>query len=163
MATKQNELTPFTFKDTGKTVKIKKVSPLLIMQLNKDFPEPEAPLQEVDYGDGDIKLEPNPAHPDYEKSLNQYRYDFEQKMREMMIDRGVVLDLNADEKAEIQELRDYWQEKYQKELAGNDKYIYLSYLCIGTDGDMDDLVNAISRRSQPTNGAVEAAKKSFPG
>lgn len=163
MATKENALTPFTFKDTGKTVKIKKVSPLLIMQLTKDFPEPEPPVQEVDYGDGEIKHEPNPAHPDYERALQKHRYEFEQRMREMMIDRGVVLDLSEDEKNEIKELRDYWQTQYEKPLAGNDKYIYLSFICIGTDGDMDDLVNAISRRSHPSNGAVEAARKSFQG
>jgi len=160
---KTNALTPHTFKDTGKVVQIKKVSPLLIMQLQKDFPEPEAPLQEVDYGDGEIRLEPNPAHPDYEKTLQQYKYAFEQRMREMMVDRGVVLELSDEDKVEIQDLRTYWQENYGKPLAGNDKFVYISYICIGTDADMNELVEAISRRSQPSNGAVEAAKKSFQG
>lgn len=163
MATKTNALTPHTFKDTGKVVQIRKVSPLLIMQLQKDFPEPVPPMQEVDYGDGKKVLEPNPAHPDHELALRQYRYDFEQRMRQMMIDRGVVLELSEDDKQEIQDLRDYWQANYGKALPGSDKFIYISYLCIGTDADMDELVTAISRRSQPSHGAVEAAKKSFPG
>mgnify|MGYP001595241721 FL=1 len=159
---KTNALTTHTFKDTGKTVSIKKVSPLLIMQLQKDFPEPAAPLQEVDYRVGEKRLEPNPAHPDYEKTLQQYKYDFEQRMREMMIERGVSLSLTDEDKEEIKELRAYWQEKYKKKLGGDDKFVYISYLCIGTDADMDELVNAISRRSQPSNGSVEAARKSFP-
>jgi hypothetical protein len=160
MATRVNELTNFTFPDTGITVKIRKVSPLLMMEVQKRNKPPKPPMQEVDYGDDKITYEANPSHPDHIADLEQYNYDLEEKIRALTIKRGVVCDVPEDE---IKELREFWKTEMGEELPEkNDKIAYISYICIGTQEDLEDLLSAITKRSQPTKPVIEAAKASFP-
>lgn len=164
----QNELNPFTFQDTGVTVQIRKVSPLLIMEVQRAMPVPKPPTQEVVYGDpkdpGAKKVEePNEAHPDYLEAIDNYNTELEAKVRKFMIQRGVVITLNDEQKADVKELREYWEEEFGVELKGNDKYLYVSYIAIGTDSDMEELMDVIMRRSQPTEAAMAEAKAGFQG
>jgi len=98
---KQNELIPFTFKDTGKTVLIRKVSPMLVFQLSQDFPPPAPPMVEVTYGEAEKVMEPNPADPAFAEALRDYHRDFNLKTQRMMIKRGVSLVFDDDMKAEV--------------------------------------------------------------
>lgn len=158
---KPNELTPFTFPDTGINVLIRKTSPLLLMELRKQFPEPKPPKQTVMINDKPVEEE-NPSHPAYLAALEAYRLEFEQIMRRVLIRRAVTLKMTADVKAEVQRLKDEFKEDTGHELVGTDEFIYISYIAIGTDEDMEDLIEVITKRSQPTGPAVEAAKDSFP-
>lgn len=163
----QNELTPFTFKDTGITVQIRKVSPLLIMEVQKAMPVPKPPMQEVVYGDpGDpgakTVKEPNEAHPDYLADIDAYNMELEMKVRKFMIMRGVVIHLSDDQKQDVKELREEWKEEFGVELSGNDKLLYISYIAIGTDSDMEEMMDVIMRRSQPTEAAMSEVKAGFP-
>jgi hypothetical protein len=158
-----SELTAFTFHDTGVKVLIKKVSPLLVVELQKAFPPPAPPQQEVEIG-GEIVIESNPAHPDYVATMNEYNREFEMRVRRLLIKRGVEIPgENKEWQEEVAELREFWREEYAKELEGDDKMLYISYIAVGTDGDLTDLLGAIMQRSQPTEAAVAAAKASFPG
>jgi hypothetical protein len=161
-----SELIPYTFKDTGISIKIKKVSPLLIVEMHKYFPPPKPPMQEVVYGDpgepgAKTVEEPNESHPDYLAAIDQYNIDLESKMRELMIKRGVVINLSDEQKQEVQELREDWEEMYGNQLSGNDKYVFISYIAIGTDKDMEEVIEAITRRSQPTEAAIAETKAGF--
>lgn len=161
MGVRQNELTNFTFKDTGITVQIRKVSPLLMMEVQKKFKPPPPPMQEVDYGDGNTVMEPNRSHPDYIAALEQYNYELEQKIRNLTIKRGVVCEVPKDE---VDELRKFWIEEMGEELPeADDKIAYISYICIGSTEDLEDLLAAITRRSQPTRPDIEAARSGFQG
>ena len=44
-----------------------------------------------------------------------------------------------------------------------DKLLYISYIAIGTDSDMEELMDVIMRRSQPTEAVMSDVKASFPG
>lgn len=160
-----NDLTKYTFKDTGKTVEIRKVSPLLALQLRKDFPPPEPPLVEVTLGEsGQPELEANPADPDYQRRLVEYEQDFNMKSQQLMIKRGVVVDVTVPEvQAEITALRNFYRDEFGRELPKDDQMVYVSMICIGTQEDMAELIDAIMRRSQPTEAAVKNAANSFPG
>ena len=165
---KKNELMPFTFKDTGVTVKIKKVSPLLLLEVQKAFPPPEPPMQDVVYGDPDdpgakMEQEPNYAHPDHLANIDEYKMELEEKIRFLMIKRGVVINLTAAQKEEVKELREYWKEEYGAEIKLNDKLLFINYIAIGTDSDIADLIQVISSRSQPTGAAIAEAKAGFQG
>lgn len=159
--TKENELTPFTFKDSKKTVLTRRVSPLLMLELRSNIPQPEPPLQEVKYGE-DIVLEPNEAHPDYVRALYKYNEELKDKAMRLLIRRGIVLNWTDEMRAEVQELRDFWKEEFQKELSGPDDLIYVQYVCIGSPQDLDDFTNFITTRSQPTEAVIAEAQK-FPG
>jgi hypothetical protein len=154
------ELTPFTFKDTGISVKIRKVSPLLINELYKLYPAPKPPLQEVDYGDGKKVMEPNEAHPDHVQALADHNVQIYEQMKKLLVKRGVVCEVD---KEAVDELRQFWNEEYGKELEGTDLEVYVFYICAGSDVDIDDLMTVITRRSQPTKEAKELAKITFPG
>ena len=157
------KLYPYTFKDTGVHVLIRKVSPLLVVELQKAFPPPVPPRQMVEVG-GKMVEESNPSHPDYQEALTRYSSDFELRVRRLLIARGVVIPgENTTWKDEVRELKDFWLETYGKELEGDDKLIYIAHIAIGTDADMTELISAIVQRSQPSEEAVTAAKDSFPG
>lgn len=162
MSNAVSQIIPYTIRDTGITIKIRKVSPLLAMELTRAFPAPTPPMQEVKIGD-EVRMEPNPAHPDYLKAQAQYQADFESKMRKLIIDRGVVIELDEAQQAEVKELREYWQESYGIALPGNDREVYISYIALGTDVDLTELIDAIMRRSQPTESGVGTAQDSFRG
>ena len=158
-----SELTAFTFKDTGVKVQIKKVSPLLVVELQKAFPPPTPPRQRVQIGD-EWTEEPNPAHPDYTEAMGRYSQEMEMRVRRLLINRGVVIPEDGNDwKAEVTELRAFWLDTYGKELEGDDKTVYISNIAVGTDQDLSDLLTAIMQRGQPTEEVVAAAKASFPG
>ena len=78
----------YTFPDTGITVKIRKVSPLLLNEIQRKNQPPKPPMNEVKYGD-ETRLEPNPADPEYQKAVQQHELDLELKLRRALLRLGV--------------------------------------------------------------------------
>lgn len=161
-----SELIPHVIKDTGTKILIKRVSPLLVMELRKQFPEPLPQKQTVDVG-GETREEYNYADPDYAAALDQYTDDQEKRIRKLLVKRGVVIPPdNTTWEAEIEAKRLEWLEDFGVELPrldSDDKVDWICYCAIGTDEDYEELYRAILRRSQPTAEAVDAAKSGFPG
>ena len=156
-----DKLKTFVCKDTGVVLKIQNVGSALVSQLRRDFPPPQPPMQEVDYGDGNKKMEPNSAAPEYIEALTRYAADFEDKLQRLVIKRGVVLTLTEEQKQEIQDLRDFYRTEYDREIAFDDKMAYILMIAGGTDDGLAELVNAIVRRSQPVEEDVQAALDTF--
>jgi hypothetical protein len=157
------KLWPFEFKDTGIVVSIRKVSPLLTVELRKAFPPPAPPMQAVDVA-GEMVEEINFSDPDYIKASEEYAIEFENQMRELLVERGVIIpETNTTWKNEVTELREFWRSRYGKELGPNDKMEFILHIAVGTDMDFMELIRAITTRSQPTEEAITAAKAAFPG
>lgn len=157
-------LTDFTFQDTGITVKIKKVSPMLAADVSASMPEPLPPEQEVDYGEPRGKvMEPNYSDPKYTAEIAEHNKKVFQALQRAMIKRAVIVE-GDDWKKEAQEYREFIQSTTGKPLEEpDDLLVYVLRVCIGSQEDMTDLLNAITKRSQPTQEAVEQAKRSFRG
>lgn len=151
-----------TFKDTGVQVRIRKVSPLLILKLRESFPPPKPPMQDVEQLDGKKTREPNPAHPDYVQALADHDALMEQRVRKLLITRGVEFEWTEERRLEVAEIRQSWREMYDQELDGDDKEVYISYVAIGSGEDLTELIEAVARRSQPTEAEVENALSRFP-
>jgi hypothetical protein len=158
---KPNELTPFTFKDTGITILTRRVSPLLMYELRKQFPAPEPPLQKVSFGEDEETYEPNPAHPEYHAAMNKYNSEFKDKAMVLLIKRGTVINWTDEMRGEIAELRKFWMDEYGWELPKDDTLAYIQYICVGSPQDLDEFTTFITTRSQPTEEAVAEAQK-FP-
>lgn len=156
-----DKLKTFVCKDTGVVLQIQNVGSALVSQLRRDFPPPQPPMQEVDYGDGNKKMEPNAAAPEYIEALTRYAIDFEDKLQRLVIKRGVVLTLTEEQKQEIQDLREFYRTEYGKEISYDDKMAYILMIAGGTDDGLAELVNAIVRRSQPVEEDVQAALDTF--
>lgn len=151
----------YTFPDTGITVKIRKVSPLLLNEIQRKNQPPKPPMNEVKYGD-ETRLEPNPADPEYQKAVQQHELDLELKLRRALLRLGVFYELTAEDTRSVAELRQYWQEEYKEELPGTDLEVFISYIAIGSVEDLDELVQSITRRSRPTEEAIAEAQDRFP-
>lgn len=154
---KENELTPFTFKDSKKTVLTRRVSPLLMLELRSSFPIPEPPTQEVDYG-GEKVLEPNETHPDYLRAMQKYNDELKERAMRLLIRRGVVLNWTDDMKEELKDLREFWLDEFGKALPGSDDLAYVQFICVASPQDLDELTNFIMARSQPTEAAIAEAQ-----
>lgn len=163
MSTKNPALTPFKFEDSGREILIRRVSPYLVYELQKAFPEPKPPVQEVVYPGNVKKMEPNPQNPEYLAALAKYNQDFQDRMTRLIIKRGVEVKLTEEDQQEIQELRDFMKKEYEITLDPDNAMVYVLNICVGSDGDLDDLVAAIMRRSQPTEESVKNALSGFQG
>jgi hypothetical protein len=133
-------------------------------EMRQLYPQPEPPTVEVDYGDlGGKKLESNEADPGYIKAQAEYRMMIVLKSQRLLIERGVVVELDDEMKAEVVELRDFWRQEHGKELPGSDKMVYVLHIALGTPDDLTELVEAVSRRSSPTEVSISEANGTFRG
>lgn len=149
-------LPTFTFQDTGITVQIRKVSPSIGTEIRKAFPPPKPPIHKVEIG-GQIVEEANEADPDYERVYQEWGLMVEAKAARLYIKRGVECEVD---KAAVDAVRADMAAEGMT-LEGDDKYIYIRYICIGTEDDYQELLMAITRRSQPTEVAVAEAVETF--
>jgi hypothetical protein len=159
-------LPTYTF-DTGITVGIRKLSPFLRDDI-------EAQIRKDDRRDGKVPTpplaagvegvpEPNESDPDYLEARIAYeaalRPRIQERLLRIAITRGVAVAIDRDA-----------LDAYQADMhaAGievdeaDEKVLYITRLCIGSNEDTQDLYNAIFTRAMPTREAVEAHKATFP-
>lgn len=154
-----SKLYPYTIADTERVVNIRKVSPMLAREVANLHKQPTPPMQEVTYPDGHKEQEANEANPQYQEALQAHREQMITEVQKLTIERGVIVELNDDDKKEVAELREFYKTEYGQELKGSDKYIFVAHICIGTVEDLTDLVKAITRRSNASvEGTAEALK-----
>lgn len=157
-------LTDFTFRDTGITVKIRKISPMLAADIAAAIPEPLPPENEVDYGPpkGKVK-EPNLTDPDYQRKLLEHSRRVFIAWRRVMVMRAVDKDSLPDGwDEEVKQYRDFIREQTGKEIdEPEDLVVYILRICVGSEEDLGEFINAVTRRSQPTAEVIEQAKASF--
>ena len=157
-----NPLIDFTFRDTGKSVKIRKVSPMLAVDVEATIPKPKPPVNKVDYGNGPVD-EPNYADPGYDQAVKARSNLVGAAVLRATILRGVVVE-GEEWRQEVAEYRQFVKDMTGEELTEpSDLVVYVMRICVGTTDDMNELMAAISTRSQPTAEAVERSKASFPG
>lgn len=156
------ELKYFKFQDTGITIQIRKVSPLLAVDVDASIPRPTPPLNKVDYGDGRGEvMEPNLSDPSYLKALEARQTEVGMAVIRATILRSVIIN-GAEWKDEVEEYRKFIQETTGAPLAeANDLYVYITRICTGSQDDLNDLITAITTRSQPTPEEIAKAKDSF--
>lgn len=157
----------FTFQDTGRTVQIRKVSSLLRQETRRQvmqspgFEEPKPPTSKVDYGDGDVSIL-NPQHPIYQDLKRDWTARVNEetgaRLKRIAIRRGVVCDIDKDAVAAV---------RADMLLDGvdlssfDDHYVYVAFVCVGSDDDWTDLLKAIFERSAPQEAAVQAHIAAF--
>lgn len=154
-------LPTFTFPDSGITVSVRKLSPFMGEQigrsLRKEHPAPKPPINIVMYGDGKPVQEENLADPDYLAAMQQYEqeqaHEAGQRMMNLVIQAAVVLDdVDTAEVARIRAVMAAVGAPIDDEM--DDREVYIRFVCIGTQDDLEDLMEAATRRSQPTEAAI---------
>ena len=104
-----DNLIDFVFKDTGKVVKIRKVSPMIAVDIDASIPTPDPPKQEVDYGPpkGKVK-EPNLSDAGYLLAIEDRRRKVGRIVTRATINRGVVVE-GEDWREEVKKYRQFIQ------------------------------------------------------
>lgn len=166
-----------TFQDTGITVRLRKLSPMTAQRLNeavrREFPPPDPPTYEVEYGDQKIQ-EINDADPTYMARYQRWQEQtsriFNERMLKLVCLDAVEVDIGKDELAEIARKKRnlersgiVWEDDPALDEDENLRYFYVQHICFGSGEDLRELYQAVNTRSQPTEAAVQAHIASFPG
>jgi hypothetical protein len=164
MSNKPGEITYHVVPGTGTSLPIRKVSYVLIQdvqkQVEKELPKPHPPMVKVNYGSGE-ELEANPADPLYMARLDEWKARFnelnEERTRRLLIKVGVIpfLDWDEGKLAEVKALREMMQEDQGVELDKNDKFVWVTRIAMGSVEDWQEFITLLTRRSLPTEQAVQ--------
>jgi hypothetical protein len=146
----------YTFK-CGRSAKISHISHYLLNELTKQFAAPKPPRQVVELVGGVTEEIENTAHPDYIEALRIYREELAERWRKLVLIRGVELDID---RSAVKALRSD-MEQLSVTLPDDDAYVYLYYLCIGSQTEEQDLINVIHGYSYATEESIASATNSF--
>jgi len=154
-----------TFPDSGITIQYRKVSPLLRDDLDaalrRQYPIPDPPMQQIDTGFGDGRPQPNPLDPEYREQVAMWQiahYNrLGDKMLRVAIASYVVVEVDAEAVAALRSQMG----ALGVELDADDKYVYVSRICISSKTDQDYLGDALFKGSSPTRNEVESTKATF--
>lgn len=159
-ANKDLEYLPYTLPIKKVVVYIAKLPPYLMRDISRAFPPPAPPKVRVEYEAGE-EWEVNEADPDYAKAKTAYQSDMNEKFMELAFRRAVKINLTAEQRAEVEQLKTDMLEVYGLQLAGSDEYLYLTRIATADPQDLGNLLRAVTRRMEPTEEAVEEAAASF--
>lgn len=95
--------------------------------IRKAFPPPPPPLNEVDYGDGKIKQEPNPSDPDYLAAMRRWQAEYSQKLFAAIID--LAADIEIDQAA-LERVKEMFERHNLPFDEPSDKVAYVKHCCI---------------------------------
>jgi len=159
-----------TFKDSGVTIKIRKVGPTtqqrLAQQIMKDLPEPPVPTVETELGP-----EPNAADPVYLLAKAEWEQTTRRELNERLM---LIAALEAEVSIDDQARADIARKKRHLQLIGipyednpalttdeNEKVFYILHVAASTPEDIGDFAQAVLRRSVPTEEAVQSQIATF--
>lgn len=156
----QQQLKTFEFSN-GRSVKLRTVSPLTLSKVRKQYRPPKPPLNEVDYGDGKIELEPNMADPEYIEAMELYEMELNERMQRLTIKLSVVHTLSDDEKEELAAFREIMTSE-GIDVEQDDMEAFINGLCISSGNDLRNFLEAVTNTVGPSAEGVQAVKEQFP-
>lgn len=123
------DLATFTFA-SGAVATLRPVSQFtqahIEIEMRKQHPAPEPPMNEVDYGDGK-KLEPNYGDPAYEQAVQHHQALISGKVFEATIELGIEIEIDHEKLARVASILDRLGTPLQ-ELS--DKVAYIKHCCM---------------------------------
>jgi hypothetical protein len=152
---------------SGYTVKFRPIGPMIANEISKaarkTIVEPTPPRNTVTGLDGKERQEENTADPDYQVALQEYyqTLGLEITDRLMQYIARSSIEVEVDTEA-VQRVRDGLTAA-GVEPPTDDREVFLKFVLIGSQEDLDTLRNAVMRRSQPTEEAIQEKAADFPG
>lgn len=162
------KLESFTFPDSGITVQLRKVSPLLRDDVDalmrRQHPPPDPPMQVLDTGFGDgATPQPNVADPAYRQAVAEWQLAHWQRVGDALLRLAVTRYVEcAVDTAAVAELRAAMA-AIGVELDADDKYVYITRIAIASRDDQTDFSNALFQRTTQLREAVDSHKATFRG
>lgn len=158
-----NEPKEVVLPDSGATVRVKFVGPLLLNDLRKaamrGLTKPRPPQVVVAYPQGE-RAETNENDPDYRVALTEYDTTVGMRFLEKLIRYGVDYTLTEADQTQVAALKS----DPDLELGDlTDLHVFVSRCLVQTDRDLEALQAAILGYAQPTEAQVAAAADTFRG
>jgi hypothetical protein len=160
-------LPEFTFPDSGITVGLRRFAPDTQDQITRELmrknPAPPVPMVEgVERSDGTFEMEPNPADPDYQKEVMAYFQRLSVETNAKMFDLALRrIEVEVDRDAVDQYKEDMAAIGMPFDTEVDDRTIYIRHICISSTYDLSALLAYLTRRSLPTEVAVQEYLDSF--
>lgn len=175
-----NPLAQHTFKDSGITVGLRKLSPLSLneallavwreWQADSDpsHKEPQPPLAKGVGGE----LEPNPADPDYIATKKEWhkQLTIAGQTRWLIYAALDAVECDVDTAAVERKRRARrlsglppYDELPDATEEEQNKILYVTQVCIATGDDLNEFIRAVTQRSIPTAEGVQAHIATFQG
>ena len=169
-----------TFRDSGITVKLHKLSPMTsqeimtAVQRERADSKPEPPMVEIDYGKGKID-EPHYGHPHYQDRLQRWQAECNAEANRRLFKLACLAAVEMEMTAEVQAAiarkkrlmriaaKLEWEDDPDLELEENNQIFYITHIACASPDDVQEFYQAIALRSQPTEAAIEQHKASFRG
>lgn len=172
----------YTFKDTGITVQMHRISPMTLQHLNaailkecKALPAdhahvyPKPPVQMVAVGGGEPIPQVHDEDPDYLKALAEWQAwsagETSDRMIRMMAIDYLIVDDNEIRPRVEQVRRMLRREGVPLDEPEGDDYtqedrnriVYLRHVCLGSSDDLREFSLFLSQRTQPSEEAIQDA------
>ena len=159
-----------TFKDSGITIRIRKIGPTtqqrIAQAIVKEMVEPQVPTVETDLG-----KEANPADPAYIAARDEWEKETNREMiRRLMLVAALEAEIAIDDRAKA----DIARKKRSLELADvpwvpdprhtpdeDERVFYILHVAAATPDDLKEFGDAVRNRSLPTEEAVQSQIATF--
>lgn len=156
-----------TFQDSGVTVRLRKIAPntqaQLSLQVQREIPKPQPPTVKTELGP-----EANDADPDYLRLVDAWESDCAMRLnRRLFTLAALECECEVDMEEVERKQRNFraigfeWEETEGLSDQDRAKVFYIEHIACATQEDMREFYAAITRRSQPTEAAVQAHVDSF--
>lgn len=157
------------FKDSGVVIKLRKIAPhtqtKLAQLLQREHPKPEPPIVQTEIGP-----EENPADPEYQEQVEAWQRELAQKLNERMFKYAALeceVEVNLDDvtrtKRSLRAIGIEWEDDPNLTDEENLRIFYIAHVACATAEDLQEFYKAVTRRSQPSEEAVQAWADTFPG
>jgi len=168
-----SELEPFTFPDSGITVRLRRVGPRTIEQIvarvsrqyQREHPRPRPPMVPVVVGESEQVLEPNVNDPDYRARLQEWETGLQTQQAiatmRFLVDYGIVADVDQEAVRALREALSPEDLMTEDGKPYTDHQVYVEHVCMISPRDIQAVVSAILGISQPSNDRIEAMVDRF--
>lgn len=157
-----------TFQDSGVTVRLRKIAPTtqtaLALQIQREIPKPVPPVVETELG-----KEENEADPTYERQLKAWERECATELNKRLfklacLECDVEIDAEEIERKQVhfKAIGLEWDDDPRLTDEQNARVFYIQHIACATTDDMKEFYEAITRRSQPTEEAVQRHIETFP-
>lgn len=158
-----------TFQDSGITVRLRKIAPntqaQIALQIQREIPRPQPPVNETSLGP-----EANEADPDYTRAVEEWERACSQRLNRTLFTIAALececevnmMDVERKQRS-FRAAKFQWEEDLDMDEEDRAKVFYIEHIACATPEDMKEFYAAVTRRSQPTEAAVQAHVDNFPG
>jgi hypothetical protein len=152
------KLYPYKIKSTDAEIFIFPISFYYLRQTvvhENVVPMPQAPLIQFDLPGGEQISEANVSDPGYQELLKRWDQDVNQAaMQRLLVRIALHQKLSDEQRAEVVELREALVELGEHPHS-NDKVLFFFERVLGTDDEMQDLVQAVSKLADPDEANIQ--------